>query len=308
MQTSTFPATWLEVFAEQPLGGNFHLVVHDADAIPDGVMARFASRNRLSETSFVQSPSPTADGADYRHRIFTTESELPFAGHPSVGTAAAVAARRGLTSASFLQETGAGLQRLTLTLTPSTAAVDLRQNPPERFAEPSTAVHQELLAVVGLTGDDAHPTLPPAVVSTGLPTLVLPVSDVPTLGRLRVDLAQLDAALAKCPGRPVTCYVVTPTAGTGATWRARTFTAQVASGEDSATGSAAGPLTAYAADEFGIQSVAIDQGVEMGSPSRLYGRVDGDAVVVSGQARIVGTGTLELPLDDATGPATPRGA
>ena len=99
---------WLDVFAERPLAGNGLAVVDDADEIGDDTMLAFAKEMDLSETTFVQSAD--ADGADYRNRIFTVATELPFAGHPSLGTAVAVARWRGLDEASFVQQTAAGLQ------------------------------------------------------------------------------------------------------------------------------------------------------------------------------------------------------
>ena len=84
---------FLDVFSERPLAGNGLAVVDDADALPDEVMLAFALETRLSETTFVQSPSDR--GADYRNRIWTPGEELPFAGHPSLGTAVAVARWRG---------------------------------------------------------------------------------------------------------------------------------------------------------------------------------------------------------------------
>jgi trans-2,3-dihydro-3-hydroxyanthranilate isomerase len=81
--------TWLDVFTATPLTGNGLAVVHDADGLDEETMLAFARETRLSETTFVQRAS--RPGADYRNRIFTTVGELPFAGHPSLGTAVAVA-------------------------------------------------------------------------------------------------------------------------------------------------------------------------------------------------------------------------
>ena len=100
--------TWLDVFTDRPLTGNGLAVVHDADGVGDGAMLAFARETRLSETSFVQ--SATEAGADYRNRIWMMQGELPFAGHPSLGTAVAVARARGDHSVTYTQQTGAGLQ------------------------------------------------------------------------------------------------------------------------------------------------------------------------------------------------------
>jgi len=136
--------------------------------------------------------------------------------------------------------------------------------------------------------------VPASVVSTGLPTLVLPVRELDSLRRARPDPGQLGTALAEAPGRPVTLYVVSHEAE--GHWRARCFTPLVAGGEDAATGSAAGPLAAFAERFFGEAAIDIDQGIEMGSPSRLSAACDRDRVVVSGAVQLIGTGEVRLPV------------
>ena len=99
--------TLLDVFTSERLAGNALAVVHDADAADTELMQRFAAETRLSETSFVQSP---AAGGHYRHRMFMPTHEIPFAGHPSLGTAVAVARERGKHKVTYVQETDAGTQ------------------------------------------------------------------------------------------------------------------------------------------------------------------------------------------------------
>ncbi len=291
--TARLGLTLLEVFAEAPLGGNLHAVLHDADPLSTETMTRFSARMRLSETSFLTRPGTR--NADYRHRIFTVAGEIPFAGHPSLGAAAAFARAGGRTTARLVQETGAGTQELAVELDPegSLGRVELVQNPPVDLGEPDPA---PVLAALGLVPDDARRDLPAAVVSTGLATLVLPVSGLDALARARVDLAALGRALESMPGQPVTCYVVVALGGDE--WRARCFTGKVAGGEDAATGSAAGPLTAYASDRLGTRAIAISQGEEIASPSRLYGRIVGARVPVAGAVRVIGEGTVELPAGE----------
>lgn len=285
----SFPLTLLDVFAAGPLQGNLHAVVHDADTLADDTMGAFARRIRLSETSFVQSSD--RDDADYWHRIYTVSGEIPFAGHPSLGTATAVALASGAATADYTQLTGAGLQRLhvELDVPAQCAEVELEQNPPELLGQLEAG---PLLAAIGLGPDDADPALSPWVVSTGLPTAVLPVRGEDVLGRARPDLRLVQDALAGPPAA-VTLYVVARAAR--GRWRARCFTPAVAGGEDAATGSAAGPLAAYTAAFAGESAIDIDQGVEMGSPSQLSARCDAGRVVVAGRVHIVGGGNLRLP-------------
>src|SRR5919199_5727063 len=158
------PLTWLDVFTARPLTGNGLAVVHDADAVDDATMLAFARETRLSETSFVQ--SPTEAGADYRNRIWMTTRELPFAGHPSLGTAVAVAIARGDREARYVQQTGAGLQQIEVELAEGGLARASMLQEPERFGEELEP--GLVLAALGLDPADAHAELPPQFVSCGL--------------------------------------------------------------------------------------------------------------------------------------------
>jgi trans-2,3-dihydro-3-hydroxyanthranilate isomerase len=100
------PYTLLDVFTDRPLAGNGLAVVHEADGVDDATMLAFAKETRLVETTFVQS----SQAADYRNRIWTPAEEIPFAGHPSLGTAVAVALERGETEVEYRQQTQAGIQ------------------------------------------------------------------------------------------------------------------------------------------------------------------------------------------------------
>ena len=143
--------TWLDVFTSTPLTGNQLAVVHDADGLDDATMLAFARETRLSETTFVQSPD--AAGADYRNRIFMTRGELPFAGHPSLGTAVAVARARGEREASYVQQTPAGLQPIDVELgAGDVARASMLQEPMTLGAVLDPA---DVLGVVGLRAEDA---------------------------------------------------------------------------------------------------------------------------------------------------------
>src|SRR4051812_37951377 len=126
-------------------------------------MLRFARETRLSETTFVQAPG--APEADYRNRIWTIAEELPFAGHPSLGTAVAGAKRRGEQRARYVQETGAGLQPMDVELDGEAARASMLQN--------AAVFGDQLERSEALS--DAHPDLPIQIVSTGLPTVIAPV-------------------------------------------------------------------------------------------------------------------------------------
>jgi trans-2,3-dihydro-3-hydroxyanthranilate isomerase len=271
--------SWLDVFTERPLAGNGLAVVDDADAIDDETMLAFARETDLSETTFVQSAQ--APGADYRNRIFTVERELPFAGHPSLGTAVAVARWAGLEEASFAQETGAGVQPIEVHAEGERWRAEMVQNEPEFGTELDV---EAVMHAVGLSSAEAHQDLAPQVVSTGLPTAIVPLSEPDSLARVELDFGAIDAALAGAEprvGETPNFYLVWADTGGGRA-RARMFSTVVPGGEDPATGSAAGPLGAYLSEYAGCDRVVITQGEEMGRPSVL------EVEMVNGRPRVGG--------------------
>ena len=249
-------------------------------------MLAFARETRLSETTFVQ--APTADGADYRNRIWMTRGELPFAGHPSLGTAVAVAVAQEAPEASYVQQTPAGLQRIDVALEGDVARATMLQEPARFGPELDPGL---VLAAAGLSAADADPELPPQVVSTGAEQVLAPVREG-ALDELRPDFRALEALLGE--HEAVTLYLAICTPGSG-TVRARSLYVDPDSvTEDPATGSAAGPLCAYLHRRRGLEAVTIEQGVEMGRPSRLDCAIEGETVRVGGEAVVLATGTVSL--------------
>ncbi len=270
---------WLDVFAERPLAGNGLAVVDDADGVADEAMLALARELRLAETTFVQSAD--AEGAHYRNRIFTVQQEIPFAGHPSLGTAVAVARWRGLEEASFVQETQAGLQPINVRRDGDRWRAEMVQNEAE-FGTPLDS--EEAMHAVGLSSAEAHQDLPPQVVSTGLPTAIVPVSDAGSLARAAPNFESIDALLRDAEpraGETPTFYLVWVDEEAESA-RARMFSRAVIGGEDPATGSAAGPLGAYLSAQAGRERIVISQGEEMGRPSVL------EVEMVEGRPRVGG--------------------
>src|SRR4051794_5664882 len=192
---------WLDVFTSRALEGNGLAVVHDADDLGDDTMLAFARETRLSETTFVQSASDPQ--ADYRNRIWMTQGELPFAGHPSLGTAVAVAHARGEREARYVQHTRAGLQPIEVSLGDGAVAHAQMLQEPAVFDE--EVEPGEALGALGLQDPDAHPELRPQVVSTGVRQVLVPVRDAAALDRARPDAARLAALLERSGG--VTAYL-----------------------------------------------------------------------------------------------------
>lgn len=247
-------------------------------------MAAFARETRLSETTFVQ--AATAGGADYRNRIWTVGGEVPFAGHPSLGTAVAVAHGRGDAAASFVQQTHAGRQPIDVRRDGDVWQASMLQEEPV-FEQEAEAAH--VMAAAGLMPGDAHPDLPPQAISTGLMTLVAPVRSAAAIARARPDLDLVRTLLAGAGAESL--YLIWHEDGAV---RARMFSPLVVEGEDPATGSAAGPACAYLHRRDGTSRIEITQGVEMGRPSVLRAEVDGERVRVSGDAVVVVEGTVRL--------------
>jgi trans-2,3-dihydro-3-hydroxyanthranilate isomerase len=280
--------TLLDVFTDRALAGNGLAVVHDADDLSDAVMLAFARETKLSETSFVQSPAPGAERADYRHRIFMTTGEIPFAGHPSLGVAVAVARARGEASASYVQQTQPGEQAVDVQLDGLKAAVSMLQEPPRLGPELDPA---EVLGLVGLSAADADPRLPCQVVGTGVPQVMACVADAGALARAVPDYEGIGALLATHEAITLYLAAVDPEAGRAS---ARSFLSTAEKGEDPATGSAVGPLCAHVANRTGAERLEVAQGVEMGRPSVLRAAIEGDRVRVGGDAVILAEGVVHL--------------
>ncbi|HEU4655875.1 MAG TPA: PhzF family phenazine biosynthesis protein [Capillimicrobium sp.] len=280
------PLTWLDVFTSTPMTGNPVAVVHEADDLDGDTMRAFARETNLSETTFVQ--TPTEPGADYRNRIWMPHRELDFAGHPSLGTAVAVAWRRGEREAGYVQQTRAGLQPIDVRFDGDVARASMLQGATTFGDELDVA---EALGVVGLGPDDADPELPSQVVSTGQPQALVFVRDAERLGDIRADAETLDRYLESVGGLVLYLAAV----GEDGEVRARgLFVSHGDVREDPATGAAAGALMGHLHAHAGADRCSISQGVEMGRPSRLECAIEGDRVRVGGDVVLLAEGEIAL--------------
>ena len=278
--------TWLDVFTARPLTGNGLAVVHGADGVHDGAMLAFARETRLSETSFLQ--SATEPAADYRHRIWMMQGELPFAGHPSLGAAVAFARARGEREATYVQQTRAGQQPIEVEAGEGVARASMLQEPATFGAEIDPA---DILPALRLSAADAHPELPPQIVGTGLAHLMVPVGEAATLDRAAPDPSALRTVLTV---HGCTCAYLAFLDVEAEFAQARSFFVYGPSAvEDPATGSAGGPLMAYAHARTSVGRLVIDQGVAMGRASRLFCEA-GERVRVAGDVVVVFEATVEL--------------
>ena len=279
------PVTWLDVFTPTPLAGNQLAVVHDADEVDDATMLAFARETRLSETTYVQTAS--AAGADYRNRIWTMAGELPFAGHPSLGTAVAVARARGEKDAAYVQQTPAGLQPIEVRRDGDAARASMLQEAPDFGPTVSAA---DVLAAAGLGETDLDPAYEPQVVSTGVPHVIAAVRDRSVLAAAAPGAARLQALLE--PSGAIVLYLAV-TYGEVAYARGF-FLGPGGIIEDPATGSAAGPLLVYLREHGDPDELTVHQGIEMGRPSRIECAWETDRPRVSGDVVVVADGHLLL--------------
>ena len=254
---------WLDVFTSRPLTGNGLAVVHHADGIDDATMLAFARETKLSETTFIQ--TATEPGADYRNRIWTIVGELPFAGHPSLGTAVAHAHARAEREAHYVQQTVPACSRSTSSSGVSGVARASMLQEPAVFG--GRGRPDWVLGALGLDAADAHPELPPQVVSTGVAQLHGSCARRGGPRPRATGAAQLGDLLREMG---VICVYLSSHDPVHDAAHARSyFAADGMIVEDPATGSAAGPLCAYLHARTGAERVDIVQGEAMGRPSRL---------------------------------------
>ena len=308
----------LDVFAERVFEGNQLAVFADGTGLTDEQMQVIAREMNLSETVFVLPRTAAVERErGVRVRIFTTEEELPFAGHPTLGTATWVR----LEHPEFRGETVIRLEENVGPIPVRFAAEDgrpgmfgtMRQNDPV-FGEvgegwPTRAEFAEALGLavedLGLAGTE---TAPVQVVSTGSAFCVVPVLSMEAMRRLAIPQAKARTLLARVGARFFYCVARTEegaAAGageesSGAVWHGRM---QFYNGEDPATGSAAGCVAAWLV-EHGLaesgRAVVLEQGIEILRPSRLTLRATKTAdgvtdVFVGGRTIPVATGRLFLP-------------
>ncbi|MFC9897548.1 PhzF family phenazine biosynthesis protein [Nocardia sp. NPDC127579] len=274
--------TVVDAFTSEPLTGNPVAVCFAADHLDAATMQRIANEMHLSETTFVLAPQ---SGGDARVRIFTPVNELPFAGHPILGTALALSQRTR--SRSLALETAMGLVRVEVEPRGAQGG-RVRMSQPVPVWSPYQR-STELLAALGVT----TPALPVTQYRNGPRHVLVGLDSVSELVALTPDQRRL----AEHEDMSAICF-----AASGEHWRMRMFSPAYGVAEDAATGSAAGPMAIHLARHgkarFGDQ-VWIRQGVELGRPSDLFavahhGATAVESVLVSGDAVTVARGHLLL--------------
>ena len=280
----SFRYVLVDVFTERPLAGNQLAVFTDARDLDEETMQELALELGLSETVFVL---PPREGGTVRIRIFMPRNEIPFAGHPCLGTAFVLGAPLQLGVIAL--ETGAGIVPVELERDESGRIVYGKMTQPV----PTFALYDradELLAGLGVTASEQ----PVEVYDNGSRHAFVVLPSREEVARLKPDLsavAELDLVGA------IAC------AGSGTSWKVRMFSPREGVGEDAATGSAAGPLACHLGRHGLVpwgEQIEIEQGTEIGRPSTLYARATGsgdgiESVEVGGSAVTVARGEFKVP-------------
>lgn len=272
----------IDVFTDTPLAGNQLAVFTDAREIPEELLQPLAREMNFSETVFVY---PAEQGGHARIRIFTPGNEVPFAGHPTLGTAFVLAGPLQLPEIRL--ETGSGIVPVRLE----------REGPRIIFGRmeqplPTVAPFQgweDVLAAAGVERSE----LPVEIYDNGMQHVYVALASEQEVAALEPDLARL---------KPTGDVGFNFFAGSGRRWKTRMFAPGGGAPEDPATGSAAGPLALHLARHGRIgfgEEIEISQGEEIGRPSTLYARVEGSAeqvekVEVGGSAVVVARGEFRL--------------
>ena len=289
----------VDVFTDRAFGGNPLAVVLDAAGLSAAQMQAIAAEFNYAETTFVLPPADPAHTA--RVRIFTPRSELPFAGHPNIGTAFVLARAGSAAGERLVFEEGAGLVPLSVRREAGEVC-GAELTAPRPFARLSEMAVADVAAYVGLEADAVRTALhPPLVASVGLPFVFAELTSVQALQRARPDLAAFSRAPPRDGADGVFLHVADP--ADPQCRHARMFAPLHGIWEDPATGSATaaliGLLADLSADADAELTLTVRQGEAMGRPSVLHARASKRggrvaAVLVEGRCVAMMEGSFTL--------------
>lgn len=295
----------VDVFTDRAFGGNPLAVFADAGELPTELMQAIAKELNLSETTFVVPPRNAQD--DFRVRIFTPTSELPMAGHPTVGTAyvlarlGKIARSESATKVNF--EEGVGTIPVTVSFKDGAPDFIEMQQPLPTFG-PRIMDVEKVAEMLSLEAEAISATgLPVEVVSCGVPFLYVPLKNLEAVRRARFRLDVWEKALRDVV--PPEVFVFTQEVeNSGSTVHSRMFAPAFGIVEDPATGAASGPLGCYLVHYNVVASapraeIISEQGIEMNRPSFIRISIEQDdgeitRVAISGQCVLMGGGYFEL--------------
>ena len=305
MGNTSYPYIHLDVFTDRVFGGNQLAVFTRPGGLTAAQMQAITREKNFSECTFVFPPE--TPGTDVRVRIFTPGTELPMAGHPTIGTAFALASNGTIGSGQVRVVFGLGIGPVPVDLVweGGTLAFAWMTQLNPTFGVP-IADAGVVASVLGV-GPEAirRPGLPVQVVSCGIPFLMVPLAtraDVDQASMDRAGAARLREALGPVAGDVF--LFSTEAAGDGATAYSRMFAPGLGVAEDPATGAASGPLGSYLVHHGVVDAEAAGrivslQGVAMGRPSRIHIAIDSAGGVITrvrvgGKAVVVGEGMIRL--------------
>ncbi len=286
----------LDVFAEERYAGNQLAVVRDGQRYGDDEMQKIAREFNFSETTFILSENET--GGAYEVRIFTPEQELPFAGHPTLGTAYVIQREiLGREISTVTLNLKAGLIPVDFTYRNGEAAeLTMRQLPPEFGNQIDPA---RIAPVLQIDESDLDPRFPVLEVSTGVFDLIVPLRTLDAQKRVKIDTPAYYNLIEKLSAKAILTFCP-ETYDPNCRLNVRFYADYFGVPEDPATGSANGCLAAYLVRQryFGEDSVDIrvEQGIEIGRPSVLHlmaeKTVEGINVRVGGRVIMIARGEL----------------
>lgn len=266
----------VDVFAEQPLEGNALAIFTDARGLSSGHMQALARETNLSETTFILPRSAAIERErGVQVRIFLTTEEVPFAGHPTLGTASWLYWNHPVLHGAEQITLDLGIGPIIIRFKPPQLGEQgifgtMQQNDPT-FGQliSSREERANLAAALDLNPEDLDLNLPAQVVSTGMAFCIVPLRSMEVAARLRLSPLHTRPYLDRIGAKFFHC-ITRADASSGADWHARM---QFDTGEDPATGSASGCTIAYLVRHGAVVSgrtIAIEQGVEMLRPSRIH--------------------------------------
>lgn len=275
----------VDVFTSVPYHGNPVAVILDAQGLTGAQMQRIANWTNLSETTFVL--PPTQPGADYRVRIFTPQSELPFAGHPTLGTAHALieAGTIAPKGGKLRQECGAGLIELTVTASPGSSPVIAFNLPAPSYLPLSHAQVDEIESILGAPVQREHT---PKLINVGPAWTIVQLASAEAVLALRPDFARM----AEFDKRNQSIGIVVYGAyekGAPAAIEVRAFAPSVGVNEDPVCGSGNGAVAAFIREAGQVQtfgaSYVSTQGAAVGRAGKILVAFDGgDVIRIGGQS------------------------
>jgi trans-2,3-dihydro-3-hydroxyanthranilate isomerase len=296
MPRRRFPYVHLDVFTSTPLEGNQLAVVFEGENLPTATMQAIAREIGFSETVFIV---PASSPAVARLRIFTPARELPMAGHPTIGSAFALAMSGRVAAGVSEIELALGIGPIPLRLEwrEGTLAFAWMSQPLPQFG-PVIDNRHAVATALALALEDLHAVLPVQSVSCGVPFVLVPVASRESVDRAAIDTKVFAHACAEGnvdPDQGVYVFAVEPPESEFTVY-SRMFAPAFGVPEDPATGSASGPLGSYlvqhrVVDARTQQRIVSLQGVRMRRPSRIVIAIDGGPSAISG-VRVGGTSVL----------------